>query len=150
MFLAFYGFIFALTGLINPKFLPLSFDSGAVVTGPLTIPFILSFGAGIALSRNSASGEDAFGLTALATAGPIVSVMILSLFADPNELNYSTTPSALSQVTTWTEFWPTFGESMIVAIRSSDLLSFLIAKALNALLGLEMEFDPNPFSFFVN
>jgi len=112
MFLAFYGFIFALTGLVNPKFLPLSFDSGAVVTGPLTIPFILSFGAGIALSRNSASGEDAFGLTALATAGPIVSVMILSLFADPNKFNYSATSSALSQVTTWTEFWPTFRESI--------------------------------------
>ena len=112
MFLAFYGLIFALTGLINPKFLPLSFDSGAVVTGPLTIPFILSFGAGIALSRNSASGEDAFGLTALATAGPIVSVMIFSIFQDPNDLVYVYTPSALSQVTSWTDFWPTFFQSI--------------------------------------
>ena len=39
---------------------------------------------------------------------------------------------------------------MVVAVRSSNLLGFLIAKAFDALLGLEVEFDPNPFSFFVN
>jgi hypothetical protein len=108
MFLAFYGMIFALTGLINPKFLPLSFDSGAVVTGPLTIPFILSFGAGVALSRNSAGSEDAFGLTALATAGPILSVMILSLFASPDELVYIFEPSTLTSISDWASFWPSF------------------------------------------
>ncbi len=40
--------------------------------------------------------------------------------------------------------------AMVVAVRSSNLLGFLIAKAFDALLGLEVEFDPNPFSFFVN
>jgi hypothetical protein len=113
MFLAFYGLIFALTGLINPKFLPLSFDSGAVVTGPLTIPFILSFGAGLALSGNSRNGEDAFGLTALATAGPIFSVMILSLFADPATLVYTYSPSTLASAGSWSEFSTTFTNALL-------------------------------------
>jgi hypothetical protein len=112
MFLAFYGLIFALTGLINPKFLPLSFDSGAVVTGPLTIPFILSFGAGLALSGNSRNGEDAFGLTALATAGPIFSVMVLSLFADPNTLVYAYSPSTLASAASWGEFQSAFTSAL--------------------------------------
>lgn len=112
LFLAFYGMIFALTGIVNPKFLPLAFDSGAVVTGPLTIPFILSFGAGLALSDRTHNGEDAFGLTALATAGPIFSVMVLSIFQDPNDLVYPMTTSPISSVASWNDFWPTLGNAL--------------------------------------
>jgi hypothetical protein len=40
--------------------------------------------------------------------------------------------------------------AMIVAIHSGDLLRFFIAEALNALLGLEVELDPNTLAFFAN
>jgi len=113
LFLAFYGLIFALTGIVNPKFLPLAFDSGAVVTGPLTIPFILSFGAGLAQSRassTSTSGEDSFGLTALVTAGPILAVLLLSLFVDADSLVYHWNLNAISSVTDWASFWPLLGQ----------------------------------------
>jgi hypothetical protein len=111
MFLGFYGFIFAFAALLNKNYIPLSFDSGAVVTGPLTIPFILSFGAALALTRseNGPSGEDAFGLTALVTAGPIVSVMILSYFQSDEALIYKWDPSPFATVTEWNDFWPLLG-----------------------------------------
>jgi hypothetical protein len=112
IFLSFYALIFALTGLVNPKFLPLSFDSGAVVTGPLTIPFILSFGAGLAKSRESSSstaGEDSFGLTALVTAGPILAVLLLSLYVNPDTMVYKWDIGSLTTVSSWADFWPLLG-----------------------------------------
>jgi hypothetical protein len=114
MFLAFYAMIFALAGLVNPKFLPLSFDSGAVVTGPLTIPFILSFGAAMAASQSSTGGssENSFGLTALATAGPILSVMVLSLFVKTDSLTYDFTPSSLVIDQGWDAFFSSYGASL--------------------------------------
>jgi hypothetical protein len=113
LFLCFYALIFAIAGLVDKRFLPLSFDSGAVVTGPLTIPFILSFGAGLAKSRESSSstaGEDSFGLTALVTAGPILTVMLLSLAIDPSTMVYKWDLGKLVDVTDWGTFWPLFGD----------------------------------------
>lgn len=113
MFLCFYAIIFALCGLLKPEFIPLAFDSGAVVTGPLTIPFILSFGASLALSRSEGqghSGEDAFGLTALVTAGPIVSVMLLSFFYKDVKLTYVWDLSPLANADSWGGFWPLLGK----------------------------------------
>lgn len=81
MFIAFYGLAFLLAYLINPRFLPICFDSGGVTTGPVTVPFILGFGAGLAASKASGkSGEDSFGFTALCSVGPIIAVIIISLF----------------------------------------------------------------------
>ena len=46
LFLAFYGLCFALLYFIDPRFLPICFDSGGVTTGPVTVPFIMAMGAG--------------------------------------------------------------------------------------------------------
>lgn len=124
MFLAFYGLIFALAALVNPKFLPLSFDSGAVVTGPLTIPFILSFGAAMASSQSSGgSSEDSFGLTALATAGPILSVIVLSLFVKTDSLTYTFAPSSLVIDQGWGDFWSSYATNLwgLVLSEAKDL-----------------------------
>jgi hypothetical protein len=122
IFLACYALMFSLTGMINPRFLPLAFDSGAVVTGPLTIPFILSFGAALALTRSdssSHSGEDAFGLTALVTAGPILSVLILALFFKDTELTYTWDPSPLLSVDSWDAYFPLLGNLVGQALVSN-------------------------------
>jgi hypothetical protein len=134
MFLAFYAIVFALAGLMSEDgkglFLPIAFDSGGVTTGPVTVPFILAFGAGLAASRNSngRSGEDAFGLTALASVGPIITVMIMSLFLPVNQLSYDMDTSALIGISSWGDFWPIFFQlsgSLIV----SQLESVAIAIA---------------------
>ena len=79
LFLAFYGLCFALIYFIDPRFLPICFDSGGVTTGPVTVPFLLGFGLGIAASRGGKNSEDSFGLTALCSIGPIIAVVIISL-----------------------------------------------------------------------
>ena len=60
--------------------LSLCFDSGGVTTGPITVPFIMALGVGIAMSvggRNA--NENSFGLIALCSIGPIAAVLILSM-----------------------------------------------------------------------
>ncbi|MCR5348781.1 MAG: DUF1538 domain-containing protein [Bacilli bacterium] len=79
MFLAFYGLCFALIYFIDPRFLPICFDSGGVTTGPVTVPFLLGFGLGMAANRNGKNSEDSFGLTALCSIGPIIAVIVISL-----------------------------------------------------------------------
>ena len=79
MFLAFYGLCFALLYFIDPRFLPICFDSGGVTTGPVTVPFLLGFGLGMAANRGGKNSEDSFGLTALCSIGPILAIVCISL-----------------------------------------------------------------------
>lgn len=73
-----YGIIFLLAAFTPPTFVPISFDSGGVTTGPLTVPFIMALGVGVAtVLRGKSATSDGFGLVALASIGPILSVMIL-------------------------------------------------------------------------
>ena len=80
----FYMLLFALAALLiangNGALLPLAFDSGGVTTGPITVPFIMALGVGIAATlggRNSS--ENSFGLVALCSVGPILAVTALGL-----------------------------------------------------------------------
>ena len=81
----FYLVAFALAFLLPESFRPLAFDSGGVTTGPMTVPFIMSLGAGVSSARLSKSGrDDSFGITALCSIGPIISVLVLGIVADIN------------------------------------------------------------------
>jgi len=82
-----YGLVFILAIFVPDSFLPLCFDSGSVTTGPISVPFLIAFGLGLATIRSSKSSEDdSFGLIALGSAGPILAVMIMGLFSG-GELN---------------------------------------------------------------
>lgn len=75
-----YGLVFLLAAFTPPTFVPISFDSGGVTTGPLTVPFILALGMGVAtVLRGKSSSSDSFGLVALASIGPILSVLLLGV-----------------------------------------------------------------------
>ena len=89
MLLFFYMMLFALTTLViineNTDFLALAFDSGGVTTGPITVPFIMALGVGIASTIGGKnSGENSFGLVAMCSIGPILAVMFLGIFANGN------------------------------------------------------------------
>ncbi|MCL1958160.1 MAG: DUF1538 domain-containing protein [Spirochaetes bacterium] len=65
-------------------FVPIAFDSGGVTTGPITVPFILAMGAGIASIRSDKNSmDDSFGLVALCSVGPILAVLLLGIFYKP-------------------------------------------------------------------
>jgi len=84
LLLFFYGIIFILTMFVPADFLAVAFDSGGVTTGPMTVPFIMSFGVGIAAIRSDRHAEDdSFGLVALCSVGPILAVMILGMIFTP-------------------------------------------------------------------
>lgn len=85
MLMFFYMMLFAFTALLavrgNEALIPLAFDSGGVTTGPITVPFIMALGVGIASTVGGKnSGENSFGLIALCSVGPMLSVLILGCF----------------------------------------------------------------------
>ncbi len=76
-----YGLVLLLALVTPPAYLPLSFDSGGVTTGPMTVPFILSLGAGTsAVMRGRSTLADGFGLVGLASLGPVMAVMLLGVW----------------------------------------------------------------------
>ena len=85
-----YGLIFLITIFVPGKFIPLSFDSGGVTTGPITVPFIMALGIGMASVKEAEeSKNDSFGLIGLCSVGPIMSVLFLSLFFQNGDTSYS-------------------------------------------------------------
>ena len=95
-----YMFAFGLVALIayqgKENMVALCFDSGGVTTGPMTVPFIMALGAGIAAVVAQKSERDAsFGFIALASVGPVIIVLILTLFSS-NKINYKLADYSLS------------------------------------------------------
>ena len=85
----FYMLLFAMTSLVvingNADFLALAFDSGGVTTGPITVPFIMALGVGIAITLGGRNVEEnSFGLIAMCSIGPILAVTALGIFAKGN------------------------------------------------------------------
>ena len=82
LLLFFYMMLFAVTAILiesgNSNLIPMGFDSGGVTTGPITVPFIMALGVGIAITVGGKdSSENSFGLIALCSVGPILAVLIL-------------------------------------------------------------------------
>lgn len=77
--------------------LGLAWDCGAVTTGPVTVPLVLSLGIGIASATSKGnSSMSGFGIVTLASIFPIIGVMLLSLY-----VSFTVTPEeiiAASQV----------------------------------------------------
>lgn len=87
----FYIIIFTLSIFTPDTFIPVSFDSGGVTTGPITVPFIMALGIGMASVRSDKnSSDDSFGLIAICSIGPILSVLLLGIFYQPTEAEYAT------------------------------------------------------------
>ena len=84
----FYACIFGIACLFGGKdgaILEISFDSGGATTGPITVPFLIAFGSGIAMASSGKNeSSDTFGITGLCSVGPIIIVMLLGLFIKPN------------------------------------------------------------------
>lgn len=87
----FYATMFAFAAIVlqngNGNFLAISFDSGGVTTGPITVPFIMALGVGIASTVGGRDQkENSFGLIALCSVGPILTVLLLGLTINSSNL----------------------------------------------------------------
>jgi hypothetical protein len=71
--------------------LGLAWDCGAVTTGPVTVPLVLSLGIGIAnAAGKGGSSLSGFGVVTMASLFPILSVLLLALF-----VSFSITPEEI-------------------------------------------------------
>ena len=78
LLLGFYILIFVGAFVIDRDMLSIAFDSGGVTTGPMTVPFIMALGVGVASIRSDENAKaDSFGLVGLCSIGPIASVLLL-------------------------------------------------------------------------
>ena len=75
--------IFGLAIFAKPEFLAFAFDASGATTGVLAVPFLLAISVGIARIKKDVKSaeESSFGMVALASAGAIIAVLVLSYFS---------------------------------------------------------------------
>jgi len=119
------------------KVLGLAWDCGAVTTGPVTVPLVLSLGIGIAAAAGKGdSGLSGFGIVTLASLFPIIGVLLLGLY-----VSYTVSPqdiiaaashaaaAAQAAVVPWYERSP--GVEIVLGVRAIlplVLFLFLVLK----------------------
>ena len=112
-----YGVVFILATLADQDFFSVIFDAGGVTTGPVTVPFILSLGVGVAsvLGGNNAE-DDSFGYSGLCSLGTVLAITCFSIVLRKLGLtsiekslglavnggdSTQGVPSLFTQITTW-------------------------------------------------
>ncbi len=109
MLIGLYIIVFILAFFVPDDFTAVAFDSGGVTTGPMTVPFIMALGIGISAIRSDERAEDdSFGLVALCSIGPILSVLVLGLIYHPESTEY--TAEAIPEISNSVELWKIFAE----------------------------------------
>jgi hypothetical protein len=130
MLFIFYIVTFGLVFFAPPEFIPVAFDSGGVTTGPITVPFILSLGIGVASLRTDRnSQDDSFGLVALCSVGPILAVLLLGILFNPHgmETEAHTVPAVVTSrdvVELFAVDFPRYTEDVVKAMGA--ILAFFV------------------------
>ncbi|MDO4296370.1 MAG: DUF1538 domain-containing protein [bacterium] len=107
LFVTFYAIVFILAFFVPKDFLSVSFDSGGVTTGPMTVPFIMALGIGVSSIRGDRhAADDSFGLVSLCSIGPILAVLILGMIYNPQEAAY--VPPSIPEIQDSVELWQLF------------------------------------------
>lgn len=125
MLLLFYGIVIVLAFFVPKDFLAVAFDAGGVTTGPMTVPFIMAMGVGIAAIRNDThAADDSFGLVSLCSIGPILSVLVLGLIYHPGNTGY--VPVQIPDIDNSVELWRLFAEGFPEYMREMAVSLFPI------------------------
>lgn len=136
--LFFYLVLFSLAVLLfvseRGEMMPLSFDAGGVTTGPITVPFIMALGVGIAMTVGGRhASENSFGLIALCSIGPIIAVLLLSTFSK-GSLSYQVPDYSMDTVLgdgIWDDILGTMfdvGKSLLLIVIFFIVLQFTVLK----------------------
>lgn len=111
LLMVFYGIIFVVSFFVPNEFIAVAFDSGGVTTGPITVPFIMALGLGLTSVRSDKNADDdSFGLVALCSVGPILSMLILGMLYNSNDASY--TPLQIPVVATTRDLIIEFGRAL--------------------------------------
>lgn len=118
--IGFYALVALFSLFTDPFFLGIGFDAGGATTGPMTVPFILALGVGVAGVRKSASSEqDSFGLVGIASIGPIMAVLAMGMI-----------PSSLEQTSVGANSTDVLSLGGLFAASTRDVLQALTPLAL--------------------
>ena len=140
LLVVFYGLIFVLTAFVPKEFLSVAFDSGGVTTGPITVPFIMALGVGVAAIRSDRhAADDSFGLVALCSIGPILAVLILGIAFQASDSAY--VPPILPNVSDSVELWQLFHEGLPTYIKeiATSLLPIIAMFGVFQLAALKLD-----------
>ena len=132
LLLGFYLLVFVVAFFTPKSFLAVAFDSGGVTTGPITVPFIMALGIGMASTRgDSSSQEDSFGMVALSSVGPILAVLLLGICYNPSSAGYTvvSTPevdTSIELALAFAQGVPHYAGEVFTAILPMGVVLFLL------------------------
>lgn len=84
-----YLLVMLLTLKAPNEFVNFSWDSAGVTTGPITVPLVLAIGLGV--GANVPGVSDGFGILALASVGPILTVLTVGLYTQRQQRRLEST-----------------------------------------------------------
>ncbi len=115
-----------LVGIIDNSFVPIAFDSGGVTTGPITVPFILAFGLGLASNTKNVEkdSDNSFGAVSICSIGPILAVLLLRVIL--KLFNNSPTSASSSNLYNFTNINDVFHHLNICLIKQIQDVSIPI------------------------
>ncbi len=115
--------VFALAFLSPSEFQGVAFDSGGATTGPMTVPFIMALGVGVAAVRSSSSkssSDDSFGLTGIASIGPVAAVCLYGILrkssSDAESLAVEQAEEAISGLSAFLHLLPEVFKEVSLAL----------------------------------
>lgn len=80
LLIIFYILVFIACAFVDPAFVGVAFDSGGATTGPITVPFIMAMGIGVASAvKRKKDDDNSFGFVGLASIGPIAAVAFMGM-----------------------------------------------------------------------
>ncbi len=92
-----YCVVLVLTWRAPNSFVNFSWDSAGVTTGPITVPLVLAMGLGI--GANVPGVSDGFGVLALASVGPILTVLSVGLYTQRSQRAATQVPAPEAEAT---------------------------------------------------
>ena len=122
----------------------LAWDCGAVTTGPVTVPLVLSLGIGIASAAGKGDSElSGFGIVTMASIFPIIGVLLLCIY-----VSTTTTPAEIieaakhlaqsaEKITPWYQRSP--GEEFVLGVRAILPLVIFLFLVLKFILRHKLE-----------
>ena len=91
-----YALVFFVCAFDDTAYVCIAFDSGGATTGPITVPFIMAMGIGVASTvKKKDGGDNSFGFVGLASIGPIAAVAVMGLFS-PMDKNLNAEPAVFT------------------------------------------------------
>ncbi|MDL2210077.1 DUF1538 domain-containing protein [Desulfovibrio sp. OttesenSCG-928-O18] len=130
LLVVFYLLLFAACAFVDPGFVGVAFDAGGATTGPITVPFIMAMGVGVASAGRAKEGSDdsSFGLVGLASIGPIAAVAAFGMTAKGGMVEAAVqdaAPKALSVVDTFLSILPHIIQEIFLALLPLFVIFFV-------------------------